>query len=260
MKILMFGRGVIASIYGWAFQNAGHEVEFYVRPGRAQQYGSSVSMTLYDMRYKLLGTRIEQTWQSRLRETLSAHHNFDLIILSVPQYSFSEASGFFASRIGKATVLVFNNFWEEPQAASSAMPADQLVWGFPMVGGGFDSQGHLRGSMFGKVYFGTFGGAPTDRQLAVQDLFRQCGFGFVQESDFRGWLFIHFAQNAAFHSELLRIGSAKAFTGSTRSIRESFLTLRELLPLLRARGVDFKLHSGDMAPFRIPASKRAPAI
>jgi len=39
MKILMFGRGVISVIYGWALEKAGHTVEFYVRPGRAAQYG-----------------------------------------------------------------------------------------------------------------------------------------------------------------------------------------------------------------------------
>ena len=32
MKILVFGRGVIATVYGWALERAGHDVEFYVRP------------------------------------------------------------------------------------------------------------------------------------------------------------------------------------------------------------------------------------
>lgn len=31
MKILVFGRGVIGSQYGWALENAGHTVDFYVR-------------------------------------------------------------------------------------------------------------------------------------------------------------------------------------------------------------------------------------
>ena len=35
MRILMFGRGVIATIYGRVLHAAGHDVEFYVRPGRA---------------------------------------------------------------------------------------------------------------------------------------------------------------------------------------------------------------------------------
>jgi 2-dehydropantoate 2-reductase len=40
MKILIFGRGVIGTLYGWALEKAGHSVEFYVRPGRAAEYGS----------------------------------------------------------------------------------------------------------------------------------------------------------------------------------------------------------------------------
>lgn len=32
MKILIFGRGVIATQYAWALEKVGHTVEFYVRP------------------------------------------------------------------------------------------------------------------------------------------------------------------------------------------------------------------------------------
>lgn len=35
MRILMFGRCVIATIHGYAFDAAGHGVQFPVRPGRA---------------------------------------------------------------------------------------------------------------------------------------------------------------------------------------------------------------------------------
>lgn len=40
MKVLMFGRGTIATIYGWALEKSGRHVEFYVRPGRAKEYGT----------------------------------------------------------------------------------------------------------------------------------------------------------------------------------------------------------------------------
>ena len=36
MKILMFGRGVISTQYGWAFEKAGHTVEFYRRNAVSQ--------------------------------------------------------------------------------------------------------------------------------------------------------------------------------------------------------------------------------
>lgn len=45
MKILMFGRGVLFTIYGRALAQAGHEVEFSVRPGRAATYGDGSSST-----------------------------------------------------------------------------------------------------------------------------------------------------------------------------------------------------------------------
>ena len=55
MKILMFGRGVIAVAYGWALERAGHEVEFYVRPGRAAEYGAAIDLELLDARRRLRG-------------------------------------------------------------------------------------------------------------------------------------------------------------------------------------------------------------
>ena len=50
MKILMFGRGVISTLYGWALEKAGNEVDFYVRPGRAADFGSSVDVDIRDGR------------------------------------------------------------------------------------------------------------------------------------------------------------------------------------------------------------------
>lgn len=44
MRILMFGRGTVATIYGRVLHEAGHHVEFYVRPGRAAEYGEMVQM------------------------------------------------------------------------------------------------------------------------------------------------------------------------------------------------------------------------
>jgi 2-dehydropantoate 2-reductase len=253
MKILMFSRGVIASIYGWALQKAGHDVEFYVRPGRAQQYGSTLSMKLYDLRSKMTGTLIQESWMPRLREDIAADHNYDLIILSVQHYHFVEAAALVASRVGNATVLIFNNFWNEPRAEAAALPASQLVWGFPHAGGGFDEQGRLQGSLLPSVLLGTFGTPPTDRHVAVQQMFRNAGFGLKEERDFRGWLLIHFAGNAGLLSELLRMGSPKALIHSVSALRQSLLNSRELIPLLEARGVDLSLHWKEVALFRLPS-------
>jgi pyruvate-formate lyase len=48
MRILMLGRGVIATIYGQALQHSGHHVDHLVRPGRAAEYGDTVQTDVID--------------------------------------------------------------------------------------------------------------------------------------------------------------------------------------------------------------------
>ncbi len=198
----MFGRGVIASLYGWALEKAGHSVEFYVRPGRIAEHGSALDLRFSDARKKLQGVPVEETWQMRLREDLPVDHDYELIVLSVQHYRFAEAAAFLGPRVSKATVLVFNNFWTEPREATADLPADQLAWGFPMAGGGFDANGVLKGALFSRVQLGTFGTNPTAREAAVRRLFREAGFGIGEQRDFRGWLWIHFAVNAGLLSQV----------------------------------------------------------
>lgn len=82
MKILIFGRGAIATLYGWAFTRAGHQVEYFVRPGRAAEYGSVLQVDILDCRYKRRGERVSENLQTSLREDLPKNHDFDLILLA----------------------------------------------------------------------------------------------------------------------------------------------------------------------------------
>jgi 2-dehydropantoate 2-reductase len=260
MKILMFGRGVIAVAYGWALERAGHEVEFYVRPGRAAEYGPTIDLELLDARRRLLGRRVTETWPVRYRESLETDHDFDLIVVSVQHYGFAEAVSFLAPRVGRATVLAFNNLWVEPAAAVDALPAGQVAWGFPGAGGGFGDDGVLRAALLPVVFFGTLGEPPSDRARAVRTVFRQAGFRISETTDFRGWLFIHFLQNAGLHTQSLRLGSLAALGGRRHDVREAILATRELLPLAEARGVDLRRHRGDVLPFTVPVWLSAPAM
>ncbi len=260
MKILMFGRGVIATMYGWALEQAGHDIEFYVRPGRTAVYGETINLDLLDARRRVWGQRIVRKWSVRYREVLEPDHDFDLIVLSVPHYRLAEAAAFLAPRVGNATVLVFSNIWSEPQAAISPLPLDQVAWGFPQAGGGFGEDGVLRGTVLPSVIFGTFGQPPTERERAVRQAFRDAGFRLQEQPDFRGWLWLHFVSDAGLHSQGLRLGSLAKLVGATGDLREALLTSRELLPLLEARGVDLRRHRGGVLPFRAPTWLTAPAL
>ncbi len=256
----MFGRGVIATIYGWALQQAGHDVEFYVRPGRAATYGDAVDLELFDTRRRVWGQRVAEKWPVRYREALEPDHGFDLIVLSVPHHRLPEATAFLAPRLGRATVLVFGNVWTEPLAAIGPLPVDRVAWGFPQAGGGFGDDGVLRGVLLPSVFFGTLDRPPAERELAVRQAFREAGLRIKERPDFRGWLWVHFVSDAGLLSQGLRVGTLSQLAGSRSDLREGLLAARELLPLLEARGLDLRHHRGALLLFRAPTWLTAPVL
>lgn len=253
MRILMFGRGVIATLYGWALAGAGHHVEFYVRPGRASAYGDSVDLEILDSRRSGRGGLAEESWRPRYRESLSVGHGFDLIVVSVPHHRLPEAIEFLSPRIGTATVLMFSNMWEEPLRTVAPLPLDQLVWGFPQGGGGFDDEGVLRAALLPSVLFGRFHRELTPRETAVRTAFRQAGLRPHEQSDFRGWLLLHTIVDASLYSQALQCGALAGLAGDTAGLRQAMLVGRELLPLATARGVDLRKHPLTALQLRSPS-------
>lgn len=252
MRILMFGRGVIATIYGRVLHAAGHDVEFYVRPGRAADYGDEVHLDWIDGRRKPFGRQIRESFRTPLRESIDPGDGFDLIVLSVGHHRLAEAAAFLAPRLGAATVLVFGNVWEEPLTAVAPLPADQVVFGFPLAGGGFRADGVLSGGLLPSVIIGTAHTPPTPRELAVLTTFRQAGLAVRQEKDMRGWLWLHFIADAGMFAQGRRSGSLANMIGDRRAFRDAFLTTRELLPVLEARGVDLRRHRTATLPYQMP--------
>jgi 2-dehydropantoate 2-reductase len=252
MKILMFGRGVISTLYAWAFEKAGYTVEFYVRPGRKAEYGSTVSLNVYDARKSIRGTLIKESWPVNMMENIHPGHDYDLIMVSVQHYHFKKVAEVLTGKIGQATVLLFNNFWEEPLEQVANLPAEQLVWGFPQAGGGFDGKGVLNGALQGSITIGTFGTELIGRAVAVIDLFKSAGFKSRISRDFRAWLFGHFVMNAALHIETLKAGAGmlEAFR-TTKHWKNVIANGKELLPLLKARNVDIT-QSPDLKIFSLP--------
>lgn len=251
MKILMFGRGVIATQYGWALEKAGHDVDFYVRPGRSADYGPYVDLEIRDGRQRQSNRQVKQRWPITMREELSADHNYDLIILSVNHDQLAGAVDFLAPRVGNATVLVFNNIWVEPTQAVAGIPRDQIVWGFPGAGGGYFGS-TLRGGMVKGVFLGLIDSEkPSERHNAVRSLFSGAGFSISDVKDFRSWLWFHFILDAAIMIGILRKGGFKEYTRSRSALKETVLHIREMTAVLEAKGGTPKL--GATAMRRLPA-------
>jgi 2-dehydropantoate 2-reductase len=126
------------------------------------------------------------------------------------------------------------------------------VFGFPQAGGGFREDGVLWGGMLPSVIIGTTDASPTPPEQQVLTAFRQAGLAVRQEKDMRGWLWLHFIADAGMFAQAVRSGSLAKMIGDRQAFRDAFLTTRELLPLLEARGIDLRRHRTAMLPYRLP--------
>ncbi len=235
MKILIFGRGVIGTQYAWAFENAGHTVEFYVREGRKAQYGSYVNLELWDARQSKKDRIVKEKWPIVMHEEIKENHDYDLIFMSVNPEQVSSAVKYLAPRVGNATVLFFCNFWKDPQSAVQPIPSSQIVYGFPGAGGGFE-ENTLYGGLYKTVQFGTFEPEPAKRDLEVRKLFAQAGFKIMVQKDPQSWLWNHFAFNAAMEAEVLKSGSFEKVISSREALDGLGWDLKEMIPVLKAKG------------------------
>lgn len=235
MKILFFGRGVIGTQYAWAFENAGHTVEFYVRKGRKEQYSSHVNLEIWDTRRSKKYRIVKEKWPIVTHEEIKENHDYDLIFLSVNPEQVSSAITFLAPRVGNATVLFFCNFWQDPQLAVHPIPLDQIVWGFPGGGGGFEGN-TLYGGVYKTVQFLKFQSEPSKRDLEVRKLFTDAGFKVAVHKDAQSWLWNHYAFNVAMEIEVLKSGSFEKVVNSRSALDGIGSNIKEIIQVLKAKG------------------------
>lgn len=235
MKILFFGRGVIGTQYAWAFEKAGHTVEFYVREGRKEQYSSHIDLNIWDTRRRKKDRIVKEKWPIVTHEEIKENHDYDLIFMSVNPGQVSSAITSLAPRVGNATVLFFCNFWQDPQIAVHPIPLHQVVWGFPGGGGGFEGN-TLYGGIYKTVQFLKFQSEPTKRDLEVRKLFADAGFKIAVHKDAQSWLWNHFAFNVAMEMEVLKSGSFENVVNSRMALDGIGSNVKELIQVLKAKG------------------------
>ncbi len=237
MKILMIGRGVISTQYGWALERAGNDVTFYVRPGRINQYGDIVNLKILDGRKNKKGDSVNKAWKIKMIEELSSNHDFDLIMISVNHNQLSNIINWLEPLVNNSTVLIFNNIIDEPLNSIGSIPKEQVVWGFPGAGGSFINQNTLDGGFMKNIFMGFIENITNkNRYDTVASLFKNAGFGISEKKDMRNWLWFHVITNASLMAAASKVGSLDNLFDSTSALKDFALILRELIPLMRAKG------------------------
>ncbi|ANY65647.1 ketopantoate reductase [Paenibacillus sp. BIHB 4019] len=231
MRILFFGRGVISTQYAWAFEQAGHTVEFYVRKGRKETFGRSIELEMWDARRgKKL---IKESWNVKLHEEMLP--NYDLIIVSVNTEQLPEAAQFLSTAAGNTPVLIFNNVWQDLKSSIAPLSMNNVVFGFPGAGGGI-ADNRLRGGFLKMIFLEKPRAGTEPINNKVKELFESAHFKISWVKDMQNWLWNHFAMNAAMESEVLRRGSFPALMNHSDSFANVGKNMREIMPVLKARG------------------------
>ncbi|WP_214628265.1 ketopantoate reductase family protein [Paenibacillus agaridevorans] len=231
MRILFFGRGVISTQYAWAFEQAGHTVEFYVRKGRKETFGSRIELEMWDARRgKKL---IEESWKVKLHEEMLP--NYDLIIVSVNTEQLPEVVQFLSTAAGNTPILLFNNIWKDLKSSIAPLSMNNVVFGFPGAGGGIENN-RLRGGFLKMVFLEKPRAGTEPINQLVKECFESAHFKISWIKDMQSWLWNHFAMNAAMETEVLKRGSFPAIMNHSDSFANVGKHMREMAPVLKARG------------------------
>lgn len=255
MRVMMVGRGVISTLYGWAFAQAGHEVRYYVRPGRAAALGGKVEVDILDARTKSRGKPVRGSLPTECVESLDGLGECDLAILSVRHDQMRAG----AEQLAKAPrprlgVLFFNNLWEDPKSLSDLFEPGRSLWGFPVAGGAFQTDGSLVGSIMGTVHLEA--GAAEAQQLRqeIAGLFDSVGVAQKERHDMRAWLWLHFVVNAVVVAEAAKHGEGiEDLLASGSQLSDVARLAREAIQVVYKRGVDPKSETGEATMGTAPA-------
>lgn len=171
MRVLVVGAGATGGYFGGRLLEAGRDVTFLVRPGRAEQLASH-------------GLRIISQYGNadlRPRTVLVSDLEgpFDLVLLAVKAYSLDEATQAMAPAVGSSTaILPLLNGMRHLDLLADRFGAERVLGGLTLIGASLGPQGEVHQGMIAPhdLAFGEVGGDVTARVEAIAHLFAGANF------------------------------------------------------------------------------------
>ena len=246
MKILVFGAGVIGTLYGWAFEGAGHSVSLLVRPGHEDRWTNGINLQILDAR----GGKEQEVgalYRPHIVTSFAAEDGYDVVIEAVRYSQVEEVLPDLVANLGQAILLLYSNNWQGLDAIGRLLPKGRCVLGLPVAGGAMVND-VLDGALQGRVVLGSSTcGQPTPSDVeaaaaksldVVAELFRSAGFEPDIQANMEHAYWVHFAGTAVYSAAAAKAGGFPAFAHNNKAIREALAAGREAMEICRARGVD----------------------
>lgn len=252
MRVVIVGTGNIATLYGWALADAGHEVIHLVRPGGTTTRPPVARLDILDERPDKPVVRcVDYAW-SLAEETPAAA---DVVLVATPAGQASAALADLAPRLPEATFAAWALQWDPIPGLEGSPAQHRIVLGYPDSGGTRNEAGRYVLSLGAEPNVGPFAGggsAARDRVEQVRELLASADLRPAMHDPFEPWLWVHCALTVPYWVALAQDRSMSGFLGDGRRLRRAFRASHEMLRLCEARGVDLTRHP-EVDTVRLPA-------
>ncbi len=186
MKILVYGAGVIGTLYAARLQDGGNRVTVVARGQRL------ADIRRYGLALEDVVGRGRSTTQVDTTERLGPNDQFDAALIAVRRDQVASVVPELNANYRIPTLIFMLNNPTGSSDLVQALGRDRVLLGFPGAGGTRD--GHLvRYAMIAQqpTTLGELDGQRTPRLRNLLETFRQCGFPTTTSRDMDGWLKAH---------------------------------------------------------------------
>jgi len=236
MKILVYGAGVLGSLYAARLQESRHDVSILARGQRLADIREH-GIVLED-----LNTGHRTTTHVNVVEHLAPEDAYDLVVLLVPKNHVSEVLPALAANRHTPNVLFMGNNAAGPEGMIEALGRERVLLGFPGAGG--TREGHVvryiaaSGRRKFATTIGELDGSITPRLEQIVEAFEGAGFPVTISPNMDAWLKTHVAFILSIGGALYMAGCDNYRLASTRDgVVLMIRAMRECFKVLRAINV-----------------------
>ena len=238
MRILIYGTGVIGSLYGALLSRVGHEVWVYARGKRLESLKQNG--LLYRIRHGI------QRADVRVLDHLDVDDRYDFILLAVRENQFHQALAELKDNASPTIVTMVNSLetheqWEAICGNGRVLPA------FPGAGGGFDGD-VLDAALTPRLIQPTTIGRIDGKEKVLVRLFRKAGIPCQIVADMHAWQICHLALVVPLADAYYEAADPERAGCDAALMRRTALRIRANLGGLDRRGM--RLSPGKLRLFR----------
>jgi 2-dehydropantoate 2-reductase len=236
MNILVYGAGVIGSVYAARLQEAGYTVSLLARGDRA------VSLRAQGIVLENASTGHRTTTQVSLVDSLAPTDSYDVVIVTVRLNQLPSILPILAANCQISTLLFLLNNPDGMQRLELLDP-HRVLLGFPSIGGARQGEviRYTHHPALVQTMLGKEDGRVTPRLRQLATAFKKAGFSVALNSDMQGWLKAHAVIDACMWATIVMTQGGSAKLGRTHKHVVMLLqSVREGLRALKAQGIPIK--------------------